>query len=121
MTLFRNNTHRDIWQMRWCHTCFQPDEAARRLHGKNTACPIWLKALREDRKPPQWDRMPRADEMERTIKCNAHQPEPPVIRRGKAETADVPMFNIDEPDEPVRYVAVDGWPDKPTKDGVNHA
>lgn len=119
MTLFRNETHKEIWRQHWCEKCWQPDEAARRIQGKQTMCPIWERAMRTGRKPQQWDRMPRADEMVRTIRCNAYQPLPPNTRRPKAAAEDVSMFDV-EP-QPKKLVPVDGWPDKPKKDEVDHA
>jgi hypothetical protein len=109
MTLFRNQTHQDIWRQRWCETCFQPDEAQRRLQGKDTECPIWGQALRTGRKPVLWDRNPRADEMERQIRCNAYQGRPAVAKKVAAPVEDVPMFDV-EPAQ-ARYVPVPGLPD----------
>ena len=121
MTLFRNDTHRDVWQMRWCHTCFQPDEAARRLHGKGTVCPIWEKAIHTQRKPPQWDRMPRADTMDRTIRCNEYTDKPPLNRRQVSQTThDEPLLDVTPYKTDIGYVPVDGWPEKPKKDEVDH-
>ncbi len=128
MTLFRSPTHRDVWQMRWCHTCFQPDEAARRLHGKDTQCPIWAKAMRTDRKPVEWQRNPRATDMEKTIKCDQYTSRPPIVTRRPVvtkrakmlEAEEIPMFDVEPHDE--NFVPVDGWPDKPRKKGdVDHA
>lgn len=118
MTLFRSTTHQELWRQHWCERCFQAEETARRLHGKDTQCPIWEKALRTGRKPPEWDRMPRADTMDRSIRCNAYTPTPPVTRRGTAEAEDVPLFDV-EPAES-KLVPVEGWPDRPPKDGVEH-
>lgn len=121
MTLFRSQTHQEIWQMANCHTCFQPEEAARRLHGKEgSVCPIWAKAMRTDRKPVEWDRKPRAADMDRTIKCNSHTPKPPIHRREK-HFEDVPLFEVTPYKVDVGFVPVDGWIDRPKKDGVDHA
>lgn len=120
MTLFRSNAQRDMWIDRWCHVCFQPDEAARRLQGKDTQCPILAKALRTDRKPVEWDRNTRTDEVWRTIKCNSHTPKPPIHRREK-HFDDVPMFDETPYKVDVGFVPVEGWPDRPKKDGVDHA
>lgn len=119
--LFRSPLHRDIWRMRWCESCFQPDEAARRLHGKDTVCPIWAKAMREDRKPPSWDRMPRATEMEHTIKCNAYTSQPPLARRLTSTQDDnVPLFDVTPYATNIGLVPVEGWPEREPKDGVDH-
>lgn len=112
MTLFHNNTHKELWRQRWCDTCFQKDEAKRRIQGKETACPIWAKAMKSDRKPPEWDRT-RSDEMEKSIKCNAYEPRPAAVKRGN-KFEDVPMFDV-EPHE-AHLVPVDGWPERPCKD-----
>jgi hypothetical protein len=117
--LFKNDTHRDIWIEKWCHTCYEPHEAARRIQGKDTCCPILEKALRENRKAPQWDRNMRADEMHRTIKCNAYMPKPPMRKR-EQHFEDVAMFDV-EPED-VDFVPVEGWPEKPKKGkDVDHA
>ena len=120
MTLFRNITHQEIWIDRWCHTCFEPHEAQRRLQNADTWCPILEYALRTKRKPPQWDRNPRADEMHRAITCNAYQPKPPHVRKPPHQDfEDVPMFDV-EP-KPAHLIPVEGWPDPPTKDEPDHA
>lgn len=122
MTLFRNSTHRDVWKSRWCETCFEPHEAMRRIQGKQEVCPIWAKAMREDRKPPQWDRMPRADEMEKSIKCNEYTSRPPRnIRVFNKDYEEIAMFDLDDLPQDISFVPVDNWPDRPTKDGVDHA
>lgn len=114
--LFRNSTHKELWRQSWCETCFQPDEAARRIQGKDTQCPIWAKA-EFGRKPPQWDRT-RSDEMEKSIKCNTYEERPAATKRGK-KFEDVPMLDVEPHEAPL--VPVEGWPDRPTKDGVDHA
>ena len=107
--------------MRWCHTCFQPDEAARRLHGKDSVCPIWAKAMKSDRKPVEWDRKPRATDMDRTITCNEYTSKPPIVRRATSVQDDVPLFDVTPYNTEVGLIPVEGWPDKPKKDGVDHA
>lgn len=99
--LFRNKTHQEVWIDRWCRTCFQPDEAQRRLQGKPTMCPILNKAMvsiaqGRPRKPEEWERT-RADEMEKSIKCNAYQPIPPPVGKRDAPVEDVPMFDVEIP------------------------
>lgn len=118
--LFRNNTHQEMWRQRWCETCFQPEEAARRLQGKDTQCPIWKRALHTNRKAPEWDRNNRTDELWRTIKCNSYTSKPPIIKRAKAVTEDVPLFDETPYKVDVGFVPVEGWPDRPQKDGVDH-
>lgn len=117
--LFRNDTHRDVWLDHHCHRCFQPDEAARRLHGKDTQCPIQERALRTDRKPVEWDRNPRTTTMADSIRCNEFAARPPTSKADKS-FEDVPMFDI-EPAE-IDYVPVEGWPEAPRKKGgTEHA
>lgn len=77
--------------------------------------------MRTDRKPPSWDRKPRATDMDRTITCNEHMSKPPIIKRAKAVVEDVPMFDETPYKVDVGFVPVDGWPDRPKKDGVDHA
>src|SRR5881628_2767864 len=117
--LFRNKTHQEIWVNRWCRTCFEPHEAARRLQGKDTVCPILNKALTSGRKPKEWDRAIRDTTMENSIKCNSYAPKPPKPKQDK-HFDDVLMFDV-EPHE-AHMVPVEGWPDRPVKDGeVDHA
>jgi len=120
MTLFRNSTHQEMWRQHWCETCFQPDEAARRIQGKATQCPIWEKAMRTGRKPPEWDRMPRADEMVKTIRCNEHTPRPPINKRAPSNEITEPLFDVTPYKIDVGYVPVDGWPQRPGPDEVAH-
>lgn len=121
MTLFRSATHQELWIEFNCHRCFQPEEAARRLHGKETCCPILARALSSGRKPPEWDRMPRADEMTRTIKCNAYQARPPRnVRVFNKDYEEITMFDVDDMPQDISFVQVDGWPERPTSGGVDH-
>lgn len=126
MTLFRNTTHAELWRQRWCETCFQPDEAARRIqHKQDSICPIWAKALRSGRKPVEWDRMPRADEMVKTIRCNTYTDKPPVTRRPVADVSSQvtdPLFDVTPyAAQHPGYKPVKGnWPEKPAKDEVEH-
>lgn len=118
MTLFRNDTHRDIWIEHHCRTCFQPDEANRRLHGADTQCPILQRALNTDRKPVEWERNPRPQLMQDTIICNSYQDKP---RKAKADKQfeDVGMFDVEPQDK--LMIPVEGWPDRPPAKGVDHA
>ncbi len=74
--------------------------------------------MRTGRKPPEWDRMPRADEMVKTIRCNAYTPRPP--RTGRAQSQEVTEALFDVTPAAVGYVPVDGWPQRPGPDGVSH-
>lgn len=110
--LFRNDTHQELWRQHWCERCWQPDEAARRVQGKDTVCPIWDKALTSNRKPVQWDRT-RNDQMVNSIRCNEYTDQPPTTARQVSQETQVPMFDV--PATGTNFVPVDGWPDKPTK------
>lgn len=125
--LFKNNTHQEVWRQRWCETCFQPDEATRRIQGKDTQCPIWAAAMRSGRKPVAWERMPRADEMERSIRCNAYEAKPALT---KINTPSNPLLRNVEPLFAVddlhhhgnTFVPIEGWPNRSAdSDGVDHA
>jgi hypothetical protein len=126
MTLFKNSTHQEIWRQRWCETCFQPQEAQRRIQGKDTVCPFWAQALRTGRTPVVWDRMPRADEMERSIRCNEYAPKPPRIvgssSFGVVMDAE-PLFAVDDLHHhgDAHFIPVEGWPDRRTSGEVDHA
>jgi len=76
--------------------------------------------MRNGRKPVQWDRNPRAQDMEHAIRCNEYADQPPITRRPVATGEDVPMFDV-EPEDACIYVPVEGWPAKPRKNGVDHA
>lgn len=110
MTLFKTPTHRAMWLGANCERCWRnPDD-----------CPILTKALRTDRKPPEWKRNQRAQLVQDSIKCSEFATRPPVNRRRGKQFEDVPMFDIEPVD--VNYVPVEGWPDKPnTGKGVDHA
>lgn len=118
--LFRSATHQQVWRGRWCDTCFQPDEATKRIQGKGDGCPILARALRTGRKPVEWDRNPRATELERTIKCHEYQKKPALNRRqSHTEEGEPMLFTAESFDAP--YVPVEGWPERPSKNGVDHA
>lgn len=82
-------------------------------------CPIWAKAMKTDRKPPEWDRNTRTDEMQRSIKCNSYQSRPMRIVKAEQQFEDVPMFDLEPADW--RLIPVENWPDRPGPDGVDHA
>lgn len=118
MTLFRNDIHQELWRQRWCETCWQPDEAARRVQDKDSVCPIWERAIRTERKPVQWDRT-RQTNMEHSIRCNSYTDKPESTARQVSQETQVPMFETSETDRV--FVPVDGWPDQPPKKGTDHA
>jgi hypothetical protein len=110
--LFASDTARGIWTERWCDTCCQPDEVAKRLAGAGVGCPIIAKAVLSDRKPREWDRNNRAQTMDAAYKCNAYTHRPPVNRRAKANDETLSLFAEDELDHADGHlVPVDGWPD----------
>jgi hypothetical protein len=111
MTLFKTPTHRAVWMGKWCDQCWR----------KTVDCPILEKALRTDRKPPEWTRNPRAQLMQDSIKCAEFATRPPLVKRkGAQQFEDVPMFDVEPVD--IGYVPVEGWPEKPRKDkGGEHA
>jgi len=119
MTLFDNEIHKHVWQETHCHSCFQPDEMARRLHGENRVCPIWAKAMAYDRKPREWKRNTRAKLMAESYTCTERVTRPALVSQ-KTQYADPePMFDV-EPHE-VGYIPVRGWPERFTmKKGDDH-
>ena len=124
MTLFKSQTAQKVWIEENCETCFQPEEVARRLHGKDTCCPIQERALTPGRKtlPKEWQAT-RSDEMAKSIKCNAYQAKPAVLRRPASTESPDSMFGDDTPYRvDVDFVPVEGWPSRPKKDkGSDHA
>ena len=121
MTLFSNEIHKHVWQEVHCHSCFQPDEMARRLHGENRVCPIWAKAMESGRKPVAWKRNTRAKLMAESYTCTERITRPALAKplSQKTHCTDVPMFNV-EPHE-VGYIPVKGWPERFTmKKGDDH-
>jgi hypothetical protein len=123
MALFNSLTAQGIWLEMNCHLCFQVDEAARRLHGKDTQCPIQKRALESGRKPTKWDRNPRAKEMERAYKCREFKSRPDSTARKRVNEFDTDQDSLFEPrPEELKYVPVEGWPDRPGQaPGVDHA
>lgn len=118
--LFTNEIHKHVWQETHCHSCFQPDEMARRLHGENRVCPIWAKAMESGRKPVAWKRNTRATLMADTYTCEARVERPALATPPRRKTGpdDVPMFDV-EPHE-ISYVPVKGWPERYRGKGVEH-
>lgn len=91
--LWRTDTHQSIWMERWCDRCAQP-EAALGRHDLGSGCPILNQALKSGRKPREWDRMPNAQTMDSTIKCNEFITEPASIRRPAVEDETLAMFDV---------------------------
>jgi hypothetical protein len=83
MTLFKNQTHKDIWIEHHCERC-----------ARHPGCPIVLRAIRTDRKPPQWDRSTRKNVlMQDSIKCREEVRKLPRDIRRRIDI-DVPMFDV---------------------------
>jgi hypothetical protein len=118
MPLFKSVTAQEVWVDHHCHRCFQPDEAMRRLHGKDTQCPIQKRALESQRKPVKWDRNTRARDMQSAYKCREFMRQPASTQRVKVNEFDTDQDSLFEV-APVDYsfVPVDGWPDRPRKGG----
>lgn len=111
MALFKSATHQQVWTGHWCDRCYRDRDA----------CPILAKALRTNRKPPEWDRKPRAQTMADSIKCNEFGRRPPVNHRAPPRFENEPLFEVTPYSTEVGYVPVQGWPEKPGKKGVDHA
>lgn len=84
MSLFRNTTHAEIWVEANCEMgCWRDYKT----------CPILERALRTDRKPPEWERNTRSGAlMAETIKCAEKSKTPPHVH--KRVDLDVPMFDV---------------------------
>lgn len=123
MPLFKTETAQGVWIEFNCHMCFQPDEAARRLHGKADAqCPIQKRALESGRKPVKWDRNTRAREMQRAYKCREFKARPDSTQRRRVNEFETDQDSLFDPKPvPYRFVPVDGWPDRPTSSQGDHA
>lgn len=114
MAVFNNQVHEEIWIENNCGTCFERHEAARRIQGKDTQCPILARYFRRKRKPSEWERT-RKTLMAETIKCTEYKARPDSVKtKGDTDFEDVPLFDI-EPHE-TYLVPVEGWPDKPRVD-----
>lgn len=84
--LFRNKTHQDIWIEHHCERC-----------ARQSGCTIILKAVRTQRKPPEWDRSNRANAlMQDSIRCNEEVRVLPIPKLPKMFD-DVPMFDVETP------------------------
>lgn len=91
MTLFKNETHQDIWVEHHCDRCY--------FGRATTICPILGKALSTNRKPVEWDRNTRKNVlMQDSIKCNMETRTPPKfggVRQVTDETGT--LFAVDIP------------------------
>jgi hypothetical protein len=80
--LFKNPTEQDIWIEKNCDRCYRSSKKT------GQPCPILMRALASGRKPPEWDRMPRAQTIDTKIRCNARQVKAPTRPK-----EDVSMFD----------------------------
>ena len=113
MTVFKSEVHQDIWIEHNCHKCFEPHEAARRIQGADTMCPILKRGIKNRKTLPlSWERT-RSKDMATSITCNAFQPQPDSTARKRAELQEDSLFDMDEHE--AHLVPVPGWPDRPHK------
>lgn len=92
MTIFKNDTHQEIWVEHHCERCWHYSEEDAR------ACPILAYALRTGRKPPQWDRSTRKNAtMADSIRCNMETKQPPRADARRVANEDVSMFDVEPP------------------------
>ena len=97
------------WREKWCRTCFQPDEASRRVIGDGPGCPHLVRAS-HDKLPAPWTRRRNAV-MGDTYTCHDYLKQPPSIRRGSAPAVTESLFDDTLPQQPYRLIPVEGWPD----------
>lgn len=90
-----------------CRTCFQPDEASKRIRGGGPGCPHLARAA-TNKLPTPWT-LRRNATMGDTYRCAARMDKPAVTRRGIAPADTAPMLDV-APDD-YHLVPVDGWPD----------
>lgn len=105
--IWANQIERDAWAEKWCRTCFQHDEAIKRITGEGPGCPHLARGD-DNKMPTPWTRRRNATYGD-TYRCDEHAIKPPVSRRGKTVEDIEPMFDIESDDR--HLVPVDGWPD----------
>lgn len=121
MSVFASTHEERAWRDTWCHRCFQPDEALKRVVGDGPGCPL-LKIAEGGTVPEQWTLRRRA-EMGNRYRCADFIKRPPVARKGRVE--ELPqeeLFDMPEQTEKL-LVPVDGWPDyaaQQRKGGADH-
>lgn len=95
MTLFKSETHQDIWIEHHCRRCWH----GRGLGDPTQAqCPILVKALGRDRKPVEWERNTRSGAlMSETMKCHNETRTAPALLARRVVDEDVPMFDVETP------------------------
>lgn len=102
-----NDIERDAWAERNCRTCFQGDEAWKRMTGDGPGCPHLARA-QDGKMPTPWTRRRNAV-MGETYRCAEYAPKPAVNRRGTVVEEIEPLFDTDTDDR--HLVPVEGWPD----------
>lgn len=91
MTLFKSQTHQDIWIDHHCRRCYFGQGLG---DPTQPQCKILAFAIGHGRKPVQWDRSIRKNAtMADSIKCNSEIHQPPLVTR-RVVNEDVPMFDV---------------------------
>jgi hypothetical protein len=103
-----------LWQEHWCGTCFQPDEAARRLFDRGGGCPILAQAL-GGAVPAEWKSRPDRGSKPGALdvySCGRYRDRPAIYRRPRAKATGIQqsLFGDLEPAERA-LVPIAGWPD----------
>lgn len=105
--VWANDIERDAWVEKNCRTCFQRDEAMKRITGDGPGCPHLLRA-EQNKLPTPWTRRRNAAYGD-TYRCAEHAIKPPVTRRGTVTEEIEPLFDLEPHD--VHLVPVESWPD----------
>lgn len=108
-SVWANPIEAAAWRERWCRTCFQPDEALRRVTNSGEGCPHLARAA-ADRLPTVWQRR-RGAVMGETYVCSDYLKQPPTTRRRSAPADTAALFDDTLPQQPYRLIPVEGWPD----------
>jgi len=108
-SVWANPIEADAWRERWCRTCFQPDEALRRVTNSGTGCPHLLTAA-VDKLPTAWKKR-RGAVMGETYVCSDYLKQPPTTRRRSAPAETLSLFEDTLPQQSYRLIPVEGWPD----------
>jgi hypothetical protein len=114
--VFPSEVAEQLWRQHWCQTCFQPEEAARRLFDRGEGCPILALAL-SGTTPLEFKRDGRRRsrnvvEAKKLFRCTEYRDRPPMIRRPRAAASGTQesLFGELQPVDRL-LVPVDGWPD----------
>lgn len=94
MSLFKNQTHQDIWIQHHCERCYFGRGLGDPMQPQ---CKILAFAIGHGRKPVEWDRSTRKNAlMQDTIRCNKETRQPPRNIKASIDI-DVPMFDVEPP------------------------